>query len=142
MRYLARILKALASGLYLAVLAPLLASAVFILYMVVWSSGTADRPDTVFLGIVFLTIGVASGAYLLGASPAFSAGVLPVLHRRFSSFVSSVSAGFIAVAVYLATFGARLLKLPNLLTSVLPTAVPAFMGTATAAYLWARRADA
>ena len=81
--------------------------------------------------------------YLLGALPAFSAGVvLPALSRRFSSFVSSVSAGFIAVAFYLATFGAHLLLLPNLLASVLPTAVPAFMGTATAAYLWARRADA
>ena len=142
MRYLGRIFKALASGLYLAVLAPLLASAVFNLYIVVWSWGTADRPDTGFLAIVSLAIGVASGAYLLGALPAFSAGVsLPALRRRFSSFVSSVSAGFIAVAVYLATFGAHLLTLPNPLASVLPTAVPAFMGTATAAYLWARRAD-
>ena len=136
MRYLARSLEALASGLYFAVLAPLLASAVFILYMVVWSSGTADRPDTGFLGIVFLAIGVASGAYPLGAMPAFSAGVvLPALRCGFSSFVSPVSAGFIAVAVYLATFGAHLLTSPNLLASVLPTALPEFMGTATAAYL-------
>ena len=143
MRYPARILEALASGRYFAVLAALLTSAIFILYMVVWSSGPADRPDTGFLGIVFPTIGVANGAYLLGAPPAFSAGVvLPVLHRRFSLFVSSVSAGFIAVAVYSATFGAHLLTLPNPLTTVLLMAVPAFVGTAIAAYLSARRANA
>ena len=140
MRHLSRILEAIASGLYLAILAPLIASVIFTVQVMVSSSGSAERPDISFMGIVLLAIGVASGAYLLGGLPAFIAGLLlPTLRRKLSSIPAAVATGLIAVGVYLATLGAHLLTFPNPIPSVIPIAVPAFVGAATAAYLFTRR---
>jgi hypothetical protein len=140
MRHLSRILEAMSSGLYLAIFAPLIAAAIFTLRAVVASSGSAERPDTSFTGIVSLAIGVATGAYLLGGFPAFIAGLfLPTLRRRLSSLPAAVATGFMAVGIYLATFGSHLLTFPNPMASVLPIAVPAFVGATGAAYLFTRR---
>ncbi len=132
-----RAFEALRSGLFVALLAPLVAAAIFLL--VVATSG--ERPEPGIANFCLLFMGIASGAYFLGAVPAFVAGLmLPALRSRLSAVVSALCTGSLGALVYLATFGAHLLSQPQPVRSVLTACVPAFIGTAVASLAVPRRA--
>ena len=133
-----RVFEALRSGLVVALLAPLVAAAMFLL--VVATSG--ERIDPGIGSFVLLFVGIASGAYFLGAVPAFVAGLmLPALRSRLSAVVSALCTGVVGALVYLATFGAHLLSQPQPVRSVLTACVPALIGTAVASLAMPHRAS-
>lgn len=140
MRYLARTLEALASGLFVALLAPAVAAAAFAIGLEVTSEGFVDQSATSPENFILLAIGFASAAYFLGAIPAFLSGLaLPVLRRKLSPAFAAFGTGILGAAAYLASFGAHLFSSPHPVRSVLGSAVPAFIGIAVAAYVFARR---
>ena len=128
-----RIFEALRSGLVVALLAPLLAGAVFMLAMAVFAARSGERLDTSAGSLVLLFLGVASGAYFLGGIPAFVAGLaLPVLRARFSSALAALCSGLVGTLVSLATFGSHLFGQPHPAQSILTLCGPALIGTAIA----------
>ena len=140
MRVLSLILSSLVSGLFVALLAPAIAGAVFGLELLALPSTPSNHIDMSPGSLILFAVGMASGAYLLGAIPAFIAGLaLPVLRRKCSNLVASVATGVMACAVYLATFGAHLLTQPRPMQSVSMILFPAFVGSFVAAYAFTVR---
>ena len=124
-----RILEALRSGLVVALLAPLLAAAVYLLNV----AASGEFVDTSLGSLALLFVGIASGAYFLGAIPAFAAGLsLPALRGKLSRASAAFCAGAVGTVAYLATFGAHLFGQPHPARSILTICVPAFLGTAVA----------
>lgn len=140
MRALSLILSSLVSGLFVALLAPAIAGAVFGLELLVLPSTPSNQIDMSPGSLILFAIGMASGAYLLGVIPAFIAGLaLPSLRRKCSNVVASVATGVMGCAVYLATFGAHLVTAPQSMLSVAMNLIPAFLGVFVAAYVFTVR---
>jgi hypothetical protein len=137
MSLLRRVLEATASGLLVALLAPPVAGLVFLLGSAVWSANPRETFDPSPTSLLLLMLGVTTGAYMLGAIPAFLAGLaLPTLRRVLSPTLAAAATGFAGVAIYLLTFGSHIISGPRPVEAMLIYALPAFSGVAVAA-LWA-----
>ena len=138
MSLLSRTLEALTSGLYFALLAPPVAAAAFALGLAIGGVGTSESMDTSIASLLLLALGFATGAYILGAIPAFIAGLaLPFLIRNVSRALASLGCGLIGVLAYLLTFGSHLRTPAFSLQAILTYTGPAFIGTFIAAYAFA-----
>jgi len=94
--------------------------------------------DTSITSLLLLALGFAKGAYILGAIPAFIAGLaLPFLIRNVSRPLASLGCGLIGVLAYLLTFGSHLRTPAFSLQAILTYTGPAFIGTFIAAYAFA-----
>jgi hypothetical protein len=134
MQLLRRALEATVSGLLIALLAPPVAAVMFILLSAVASTLPNEQFASALGSVVLLLLGVTSGAYLLGALPAFAAGLaLPSLQRALSPLLAAGCSGVIGAVVYAATFGAHLASGPA--ASWPYCALPVFTGVAVAALL-------
>lgn len=128
-RVLSLILNSLACGLFVALLAPAIAGALFGLGLLALPTTPSNPIDMRPGSLVLFAIGIASGTYLLGAIPAFIAGLaLPALRRRSSKLITSIATGVIGCAVFLVTFGAHLLTQPLSMLTAGIYLIPAFLG--------------
>ncbi len=139
MTLMRRALEATASGLLVALLAPPIAAAVFLLNAAV-RAGTGPAPFDASPGsVLLLFIGVASGAYLLGAIPAFLAGLaLPTLRQLLGPLPAATATGVLGAVAYAMTFGSHLMPGPNPVDALHHPAFPAFVGVSVAALLTLR----
>lgn len=136
-----RMLEGLASGLLVALMAPAIAAVLFVLHWALFSAGQAEAVDTRAGSLLLLAIGVAAGAYLVGAIPAFLAGlVLPSLRRYLPPWPAALATGLLGTLAYASTFGSHLIPGSGPIASMLVYALPAFGGVALAA-LWALRIE-
>lgn len=134
MRILRRALEATANGLLVALLAPPIAALVFVAVSVASRAAVRESFDTSLGGTLLLILGVATGSYLIGAIPAFLAGMtLPSLRRRLPPMPASLATGLVGAVAYALTFGSHLMSGPNLMDSIRTYALPAFVGVAIAA---------
>lgn len=128
-----RALDATASGLLAALLAPPVAAAAFLLILA-GSSSTNEHFDSSLSSALLLVLGVTTGAYLIGAIPAFLAGlVLPTLGRALSPIFAAAATGLVGTVVYSMTFGSHLLTGLNSIGALGTYALPAFIGVSVAA---------
>jgi len=131
-----RVLEAVTSGLLVALLAPPIAAAVFLVSSAVSTDLLKPPFDANPVSILLLFIGASTATYFLGAIPAFLAGLaLPTLRRRLSPVLASAATGLAAVLAYALTFGSHLLAGPRPAEAVVTYALPAFTGVAVAAFL-------
>ena len=134
MRILRRALEATVSGLLVALLAPPISAVAFILPSAAASTLPQEQVAWSLSSIMLLILGATAGAYLLGAVPAFAAGLaLPSLRRALSPLLAAGSTGVIGTVVYASTFGNHLTSGPA--ESWPFYAFPAFAGLAIAALL-------
>ena len=135
MSLLSRTLEALTSGLYVTLLAPPVAAVAFALVLAIGGVGISESMDTSIASLLLLALGFATGAYFLGAIPAFIAGLaLPFLIRNVSRPLALLGCGLIGVLAYLLTFGSHLRTPAFSLQAILTYTGPAFIGTLIAAY--------
>ena len=134
MSLLRRVLEATACGLLVALLAPPVAGLVFLLSSAVWSANPRETFDPSLTSVQLLILGVTTGAYMLGAIPAFFAGLaLPTLRRILSPILAAAATGLLGIATYSLTFGSHLISGPWPIQSTLLYVLPAFSGVALAA---------
>ena len=134
MRTLSHALEATVSGLLVALLAPPISAVAFILLSAAASTLPQEQVAWSLSSIVLLILGATAGAYLLGAVPAFAAGLaLPSLRRALSPLLAAGSTGVIGTVVYASTIGAHLTSGP--VQSWPFYALPAFAGLSVAAVL-------
>ena len=127
------ILGAAAHGLLVALVAPPIAAAAFLVISASSSASGAESFDTSFVSLLLLFLGAASGAYLLGAIPAFAAGtMLPLFRLHLTPVLTAVAAGIAGAVAYLLTFGFHLLSGPRGFEGVHVYVLPAFVGVAVA----------
>ncbi len=134
-------LEAAVSALWLALVAPPVAATVFglVLGLGAIASGRGTGVGVDQLAGTWLLL--AMGAYLVGALPAFVAGLaLPFCRRRLPPVWAAGATGAAGVLVYFTTFGAHLLSVTRPLEWLLQNALPAFLGVAVAALLLLRKA--
>ncbi len=137
MSTLRRVLEATASGLLVALLAPPVAGLVFLMVSAMWSFNPNQTIDPSLTSVLLLTLGMTTGAYILGGIPSFLAGLaLPTLRRKLSPVLAATATGLLGVLVYCLTFGSHLLSGAKPVESTLIFAIPAFSGVTVAA-LWA-----
>jgi hypothetical protein len=140
MRPFSRALESLTSALFLVLAAPPLAGATFGLTVALLSKGSNEIPDTSISSLLLLAVGLATGAYYIGAIPAFLAGLaLPYLMRRDSNSLAAIKCGVLGASAYLLTFGAHLIGPSFAIQSIVTYIIPAFVGTALASYAFSRR---
>jgi hypothetical protein len=136
MLLLRRALEAVASGLLAALLAPPVAAAAFLLISVASFSTDREHINSSLGSVLLLILGATTGAYLIGAIPAFLAGlVLPTLGRVLSPTLAAAAAGLVGTIVYSMTFGSHHLTGMNLIGTLVSYALPAFIGVSVAARL-------
>ena len=134
-----RILEAVTSGLYVALVAPPLAATAFALGFALTHGASAESIDTSVTSLLLLALGLATGAYFLGAVPAFLAGLaLPFLLIWTSRPLASAACGVLGACAYLLTFGSHLLGQSPAAANLLLYALPACLGTSLAAYAYSR----
>lgn len=133
--------EAAVSGLWLALVAPPLAATAFgiVAGLAAIASGRSAGAGLDEVVGAWLLLGM--GAYLLGAVPAFVAGLaLPLFRQRLSPTWAAGATGAAGVLVYLATFGAHLLSIQSPTELFFGYVLPAFVGVAVAALLLLRKA--
>ena len=129
-------LQAVANGLLLAMVAPPIAAVTFLLLTIASDASARQGFDSSVGSIVLLVLGAATGSYLVGAIPAFLAGLaLPSVSKVLPAVLASAATGCLGVLAYALTFGSHLLASPNLLSSLSSYALPAFIGVAAAAFI-------
>ena len=139
MSLLSRTLEALISGLYVTLLAPPVAAVAFAVGLAIGGVGTSESMDTSIASLLLLALGFATGAYFLGAIPAFIAGLaLPFLIRNAPRPLALLRCGLIGVLAYLLTFGSHLRTPAFSLQAILTYTGPAFIGTLLAAYAFSK----
>lgn len=131
-----RVVQSLASGLLLALMAPAFAALAFLLLAAASNPSAVHEFDSSIDGMALLILGFASGSYLVGAIPAFLAGLaLPSLVKVLPAVFASAASGVLGVLAYLLTFGSHLLSDQGLRGSLGLYALPAFLGVAAAAFI-------
>ena len=139
----ARILEALTSALFIALLAPAIAGLIFVVIAAVSTTATTEFTDRGVASILLLLFGAATGAYLLGVVPSFLAGIfLPTLRRRLSLGYAAAATGLTGTLFYFLTFGLHVFTQPNPLRTILFHAAPCFIGVAAAAAIHGYRTEA
>ena len=139
MSLLSRTIEALASGLFVALLAPPVAAATLAIGLAIGVVGTSESMNTSIASLLLLALGFTAGAYFLGAIPAFLAGLaLPFLIRRASRPLAFAGCGLVGVLAYLLTFGSHLRSPAFSLQAILTYTGPAFIGTFIAAYAFSK----
>jgi hypothetical protein len=137
------VLKAVQSGLQLALLAPPVAAVLFTAFLVV-SNSASPRPEQLgaasVSGLLFASL---LSTYFLGGISAFVGGLaLRPIAQLLPPLPTSCLVGGIVLAVYSLTFGAHLASGTKGIVWYLPYAIPAFLGGAVPAYYLARRIEA
>jgi hypothetical protein len=134
-----RLLESLASGFFICLLAPSLAAATYA-GIVSFSTDLLSTTQRSASSYLLSALGVLTGAYILGAIPAFLAGsALPTLRRYLPVVPAAMFTGCLGALAYFATFGSHLLSESHLRSSAWTIGIPAAVGTAIAAYVYARR---
>ena len=140
MRFRRNLFESVLSGFYLALLAPPFAIVSFILIAILSPRGTASGMELNFHEISIMIFSMGVFGYLLGAPPAFVAGlVFPAIRRRLTAPLAAIATGSLAASIFLAPVGLHLFANGKPTQHLMTLALPAFFGTAIAAYLLARR---